>query len=262
MKQLLLSFLIFGSSMVYSQTCIVNTSVLDAYISPDSWGIMPDTVDNLPPAKMNVQYDEFLSFKLPQYADDLDSTLPHIQLATLELQNIVGLPAGLVFTSAASAIDSVYCDNANCIWNASAYGCLRIIGTPSVIGVYPLVITLKGTTVGGPLAQTGTGDINGYKLNITPVGINVIKESGLILNQNVPNPFENYTEIRYSIAKQSIAKFYVMNLLGEIVHEKSYKANQGENKIKFDGTSLNKGVYLYIIEVDGIKMTKRMIIEK
>jgi hypothetical protein len=168
----------------------------------------------------------------------------------------------MVFTSAASATDSIYCDNANCIWNASAYGCLRIIGTPSVTGVFPLVITLKGVTVGGPLAQTGTGDINGYKLNITPVGINVIKGSGLILNQNIPNPFGNYTDIRYSVAKQSFVQFYVMNLLGETVYKNTYKANQGENEIKFDGTSLNKGIYLYIIEVDGIKMTKRMIIEK
>lgn len=262
MKQLLLSFFVFGSFLAYSQTCSVNTTVLDTYISPKTWGIMPDTVDNLPPANMNVQYDTYLSFKLPQYADDLDSTLPHIALATLELQNIAGLPSGIEFTSASSTTDSIFCNTANCIWNASAYGCLRIIGTPSVIGVYPLVITLKGVTVGGPLAQTGTGDINGYKLNITPVGINVIKESGLILNQNSPNPFENYTTINYSVAKHSIANFYVMNLLGEVVFEKSYKANQGENEIKFDGTLLNKGVYLYIIEVDGIKMTKRMIIEK
>lgn len=53
-----------------------------------------------------------------------------------------------------------------------------------------------------------------------------------------------------------------MNLLGEIVYRNSYKANQGENNIKFDGTLLNKGVYLYTVEVDGFKMTKRMIIEK
>ncbi|MEZ7929906.1 MAG: hypothetical protein ACI95T_000531 [Flavobacteriales bacterium] len=262
LQLLLLSFFMFGSTLVSSQTCTVNTTALDAYISPDSWGIMPDTTDNLPPAKMNVQYDTFLSFKLPLYANELDPTLPAIQLSTLELKNIVGLPSGMVFTSAASTTDSIYCDNANCIWNANTYGCLRIIGTPSVIGVFPLVITLEGVTIGGPLAQTGLGDINGYRLNITPVGINVIKESGLILNQNRPNPFGNYTEINYSIAKQSLVQFYVMNLLGEIVYENTYKANQGENKIRFDGTSLNKGIYLYIVEVDGFRMTKRMVIEK
>lgn len=262
MKQLFLSFFLFGSTFVFSQTCTVNSIALDLYIAPDTWGIMPDTTDNLPPAKMNVQYDTSLSFKLPQYADDLDPTLPHIALSTLELQNITGLPSGMVFTSAASTMDSIYCDNVNCAWNASAYGCLRIIGTPTVVGVFPLVITLKGTTIGGPLAQTGTGDINGYKLNITPVGINVIKESTLILNQNIPNPFGNYTEIQYSVAKQSLVQFYVMNLLGEIVYENTYKANQGVNRIKFNGTSLNKGIYLYIVEIDGFRITKRMVIEK
>lgn len=181
MKLFLFSLLVFTSSLVNSQTCTVNTAALDTYIAPDTWGIMPDTTDNLPPAYINVQYDTFLSFKLPQYANELDPTLPAIQLSTLELLNIKGLPTGIVFDSVAPLTDSIFCDNANCIWNASAYGCLRIIGTPTVTGVFPLVITLKGTTIGGPLAQTGTGDINGYRLSITPVGISIIKGSSLIL---------------------------------------------------------------------------------
>lgn len=262
MKQILLSFLLLASSFMYSQSCTVNTAALDAYISPDTWGVMPDTTDNLPPAYINVQYDTSLFFKLPLYANELDPTLPAIQLATLELVNIKGLPAGILFDSVAPLTDSIYCSNTNCVWNASAYGCLRIIGTPTVTGVFPLTITLKGTTIGGPLAQTGEGDINGYRLNITPLGIKVIKGSGLDLNQNSPNPFRNYTTINYSVAKQSNVNFYVMNLLGEIVYRNSYKAKQGENKIKFDGTLLNKGIYLYTVEIDGFKMTKRMIIEK
>ena len=90
MKQLLLSFFLLVSTFVYTQSCSVNTTALDTYIAPDTWGVMPYTTDNLPPAKINVEYDTFISFKLPLYADELDSTLPHIQLATLELQNILG----------------------------------------------------------------------------------------------------------------------------------------------------------------------------
>ncbi|MEN8927885.1 MAG: T9SS type A sorting domain-containing protein [Flavobacteriales bacterium] len=262
MKKFLLFTFLASSSFVFSQTCIVNTSALDAYISPDTWGIMPDTTDNLPAAYINVQYDTFLSFKLPLYANELDPSLPAIQLATLELIDIKGLPAGILFDSLSPSTDSIYCDNAGCSWTASSYGCLRIIGTPTVTGVFPLVITLKGTTIGGPFAQTGTGDINGYKLNITPVGIEVIKPVSVVLKQNAPNPFSTYTNINFSLAKQADAKFYVMNLLGKVVYSKEFKADQGENKLKFDASLLNKGIYLYTIEVEGVKMTKRMIIEK
>lgn len=262
MKKLLLYLFILGFGYSYSQTCSVNVATLNAYISPATWGIMPDTNDNLPPAFINVQYDTILSFKLPLYADELDPTLPHIQLDNLKLLNITGLPAGITFTSAASTTDSIHCDNANCKWNAGAIGCLRIKGTPTVTGVFRLVITLEGKTVGGPLAQTGTGDINGYKLNITPVGIAAVAPPKVELSQNSPNPFANYTTIKYSVSKSSKANFYVMNLLGEIVYKNSYNATQGDNKIKFDASDLNKGIYMYTIEVDGVKMTKRMVIEK
>jgi hypothetical protein len=53
-----------------------------------------------------------------------------------------------------------------------------------------------------------------------------------------------------------------MNLLGEIVYESTINSRQGLNTINFDGTDLKKGMYLYSIEIDGVKMTKRMVIQK
>jgi len=262
MKKLLFPLIFFFSVIGYSQTCVVDTAALNAYIAPSSWGVMPDTVDNLPPAFVNIQYDTFLSFKLPLFANELDPTFPAIQLEKIKLLNITGLPAGITFISGSSTTDSIYCDTSNCTWRGGATGCVRLIGTPTVTGVFPLIITLEGTSIGGPLAQTRTGDINGYKLNIAILNIEKNAANNVELNQNSPNPFSSYTKIDYNSSRATKGKFYVMNLLGEIVFERSITAKEGVNSINFDGTDLQKGMYLYSIEIDGVKMTKRMIIQK
>ena len=262
MKKLFLPFFLLAYYIGFSQTCVVDVSGLNSYIAPDTWGIMPDTTDNLPPAQIGVQYDTFLSFKLPQYANELDPTLPAIQLATLQLINVTGLPAGITFTSSASTTDSIYCNTMDCKWNGGAYGCLRIIGTPSVTGSFPLVITLEGKTIGGPLAQTGTGDINGYRIQINPLSLNELKENGVAMKQNYPNPISEFTTIAYSVKSNSKITFSVMNLLGKTVYSKSYNANYGENLIEYDASNLSKGIYFYSIDRDGIRTTKRMIVTK
>ncbi len=246
----------------YSQTCAVDVSGLDAYISPDTWGIMPDTTDNLPPAQIGVQYDTFLSFKLPQYANELDPTLPAIQLATLQLINVTGLPAGISFTSSASTTDSIFCNTVDCKWNGGAYGCLRIIGTPSVTGTFPLIITLEGKTIGGPLAQTGTGDINGYRIVINTTSLEENENSELAVEQNFPNPFSESTTILYSVKGNTTVHFSVMNLLGKTVYTNQYSAKEGQNSIEYNAQQLSKGIYFYSLELDGKKITKRMVVTK
>ena len=262
MKKVLLLIVFAYSTFAYSQTCAVDAAALNAYISPAAWGIMPDTIDNLPPAKIGVQYDTFMSFKLPLYADELDSTLPHIQLATLQLKNITGLPAGFTFISSASASDSIHCNTSDCKWAGGATGCMRIIGTPGVVGTFPVVITLEGKTIGGALAQTGTGDINGYKLEINPLGVSIEKAPTLSVQQNSPNPFSSFTKINYNVTATSEVKFKVMSVLGEVVFKNTYRSKQGKNTILFDGSLLSKGVYFYTVQTNGVVMTKRMVIEK
>lgn len=262
MKKIILSLLMSATFIGYSQTCAVDVSGLDAYISPDTWGIMPDTTDNLPPAQIGVQYDTFLSFKLPQYANELDPTLPAIQLATLQLINVTGLPAGISFTSSASTTDSIFCNTVDCKWNGGAYGCLRIIGTPSVTGTFPLIITLEGKTIGGPLAQTGTGDINGYRIVINTTSLEENENSELAVEQNFPNPFSESTTILYSVKGNTTVHFSVMNLLGKTVYTNQYSAKEGQNSIEYNAQQLSKGIYFYSLELDGKKITKRMVVTK
>jgi hypothetical protein len=53
-----------------------------------------------------------------------------------------------------------------------------------------------------------------------------LQNRGLELYQNVPNPFEESTEIGFRIIKPGSAKISIINLLGETVysHEQHYDA--------------------------------------
>lgn len=85
------------------------------------------------------------------------------------------------------------------------------------------------------------------------------------LYQNVPNPFEQATEIGFRINKAGLVKLSVINLLGETIytHEQDYKA--GVYSIPWiKSKSLRPvppGVYLYRLESSGQELIKKMLIE-
>lgn len=261
MKTLLLSLSLLTMSLGYSQTCTVDTAGLNTYIGSATWGAMPNVADNLPDGNIGTRYDAVLSFLMPTNAQELDPTFPSVGLASIQIKNIVGLPSGLTFVSSASTADSVFCSTANCLFPAGGYGCVRLIGTPDTIGVFPLTITLEGTAAGFPITQSD--DLTGYSIRInSPVGLSNIDNKGFYLEQNVPNPFSEITTINYNVQEQSPVDFRVINILGETVFTKRYEAAQGKNSIVFNGSSLKKGIYLYSLRTNKGMVTKRMVIQK
>jgi len=72
---------------------------------------------------------------------------------------------------------------------------------------------------------------------------------------NFPNPFQNTTDVVYVLLEQAHVKLVLTNMYGEIIHT-LVNADQtaGSYKVKVDPStiSLNAGVYLYKIEVNGV----------
>jgi hypothetical protein len=95
------------------------------------------------------------------------------------------------------------------------------------------------------------------------VGYNEINKKEFKVFQNSPNPFTGNTTIRYTVAKPANAvSFRMYDLLGNLVMSKTDKeVAAGDYSMVIDGSQYSKGVYLYSFEVDGVKMTKRMVIE-
>jgi hypothetical protein len=83
-----------------------------------------------------------------------------------------------------------------------------------------------------------------------------------ILYQNFPNPFNNITTINYRLSDNvKSAKICIYNLTGKQLQCYELPAIKGENTIEVRASSLQSGMYLYSLIVDGRLIdTKRMIL--
>jgi hypothetical protein len=104
--------------------------------------------------------------------------------------------------------------------------------------------------------------LNSGKL-ITSVRNQAILPAELRLQQNYPNPFNPSTTINFSIPKAGYVTLKVYNVLGQEVAIllDGYKNPQTYN-IKFDGTGLASGIYLYRLYEGNNLLTKKMILLK
>lgn len=93
-------------------------------------------------------------------------------------------------------------------------------------------------------------------------GINdVVTTSGITLEQNVPNPFSDYTKIQYTLAQNANVEILVVDTQGRSVANlaKGQKP-AGVYSVDFIPTSLNSGVYFLVLKSDNYVETKRMIL--
>jgi photosystem II stability/assembly factor-like uncharacterized protein len=149
-------------------------------------------------------------------------------------------------------------------WSASAYKFLLTTNrgetwsefeTPDSAVVYDLQFTdaRNGFAVGQ----------NGVILKLDPTLVGVENESELpdefILFQNYPNPFNPSTTIKYSVGKNSHLNISVYTLLGQKVAELiNERLESGNYNVKFNGSGLSSGIYLYQLRTEEITLTKKM----
>jgi FlgD Ig-like domain/Bacterial Ig-like domain len=92
--------------------------------------------------------------------------------------------------------------------------------------------------------------------------------AGISLAQNMPNPFNPSTEIRFSVPKAGSGSLRVYNVRGQMVRslqEGHFEAGNGS--VMWDGrtesgTHAGSGVYFYKLDVDGDSVSKRMVLLK
>jgi hypothetical protein len=118
-------------------------------------------------------------------------------------------------------------------------------------GVYManfVIDAVPGSTPQGTQSPSATLRINSVEANI--------------LFQNVPNPFNSATTITYRLAEKTInAKICIYNLTGKQLQCYNLPAVEGENSIEVRASSLQSGMYLYSLIVDGRLIdTKRMVL--
>ena len=83
------------------------------------------------------------------------------------------------------------------------------------------------------------------------------------LSQNIPNPFNPETKIRFDIPKSSYVKLMVYDILGrEIKTLVNENVNAGRYEVSWDGSNYPSGVYFYRLEAGEFVETRRMVMIK
>lgn len=242
MMKKLLSFFILGFAYVslQAQPCTPGPETAP--------GIYPDTLTNLPTAYVNQAYFGTITAVIPP--DTVVSGFTLI-IDSIGIIGIDGLPTGFIYTPSST---SGY-------WAGGTKGCVAITGTPTLaqVGTYVLLLHAKAYVGGLP----STYDVKGYKITVIDTTSSLAENAigKFELMQNMPNPFDYSTEIRFNSPSAGKYDFSVCNILGEVVFQSKVNAVVGINSIPFNGKDLKSGLYMYKLSNGSQTSTKRMTIE-
>jgi len=117
-----------------------------------------------------------------------------------------------------------------------------------------------------------TGGSTGYKgklykariaFQLTGTGHQpALPESGILLDQNVPNPFGRVTTIGFAVPQDCRATLKVFDVTGRAVATLlDGKVEAGHNTFQFDGRGLPGGVYYYCLQTGNFTETRKCILK-
>ncbi len=105
------------------------------------------------------------------------------------------------------------------------------------------------------------------RLNFDPasnnVGIEELAQYGVALGQNMPNPFNNETQITYELKQTENVRFEVVDVTGKMVMSFNEGTKvAGSHTVMINANDLPAGTYFYSLITDGYKTTRSMVINK
>lgn len=179
-----------------------------------------------------------------------------------------GLPLALVRTSATViTAASMECPHNQCkvnTYNGSQFVCpchasrftgtgARVSGpTPRGLTTYPVVFDSSSLTV--------TGLPGSLNWNLTDAD-DAHAASAFALEQNEPNPFRGFTTIGFALGAAADVSLEVHDAAGRriaAIADGRYAA--GQHAVRFDGSTLQSGVYFYTLRAGRYAESKRMIL--
>lgn len=87
--------------------------------------------------------------------------------------------------------------------------------------------------------------------------------SSFVLEQNFPNPFNNSTNIRFTIAERGDVLLRVVDLLGREVGELvSGELDAGEYVIRWNPLHIHSGVYFYLLKSGNLVTSRKLVFIK
>ncbi len=150
-----------------------------------------------------------------------------------------------------------------CMFYPGGSYCGDISGTPTVAGTWPVTINITAY-VSFLGSQAIDYPLTGYTFTITgEVNVDEQPSANYImeLEQNIPNPADNSTVLNFTLANHDEVSITITNLIGEKVKSKMVKGKKGLNSVTLNTADIPNGIYLYSIQSENKKLTKRMVIQ-
>ncbi|HCY75984.1 MAG TPA: hypothetical protein DHV28_08685 [Ignavibacteriales bacterium] len=153
--------------------------------------------------------------------------------------------------------------------NGSAYETVGFVaghGTTTELQNYSFVD--QNVAAGNYTYRLKQVDFNGTFEYSNTIEVEVIGVKEFALGQNYPNPFNPSTTINFSLAVDSKVSLKIFDVLGqEVATLINGQMSAGSQKVSFNASSLNSGVYFYRIDADGVdgqkfSSVKKMILTK
>lgn len=239
------------SLLVFSLILNLNAK---AQCTPDltlkSTGVFPTS---LPAGRVGQVYDQVLQFYIVK---DTTVTVPGLGninavIDSFTITKILGYPAGLNYQ----------CNTSNCTIVGGGNGCVKVSGTPTQKGIFPLEIyvQIKATALG--FSQTQSDTITSYVMTVNSgVSINDVNISAKFNFLVYPNPVSN-GEINIDILNKNAGNGFVkiIDLQGKTVLMQNLLLNSGLNKTNIEVSSIKKGIY-FIQLFNGIEQVQEKLI--
>lgn len=254
---------------------IVLTSSVVAQCDPSSYdwgtatfGVSPNPTlgENFVPGMVGVPYSDAVYVKTPSNAGDINPDLGNlIQIDSVRLDSIT-IFNGLNDVQLSTIGLALTCNNNGdsedpCMFMPTNAYCGDISGTPTVPGSFDvkIFVTIFFEAFG---PQQMPYSFEGYTLLIDgTVDVDDKAVAKFDVGQNAPNPAMDYTLIQYEISQPDDVNFTVMNLVGDVVMNKTVRGKKGNNQIRIDTTPLQSGIYLYSVQSGDRKITRKMIVQ-
>ena len=100
------------------------------------------------------------------------------------------------------------------------------------------------------------------KTDYKGVSISDLNKISFTMEQNIPNPANNNTIIRYSVPQDGEINFKIHTMNGQILYNKVESVPLGEYKIELNLLDYAAGIYFYSMEYKGHRIVKKMSIKR
>ena len=242
MKKLLLSSLFTMTYLLsWGQSYTPGANFVDS-----TYGIWPDTTQNLPPALPNVAYSTDINFKVPSTVTaEIDPSGQFVGsvIQQFTVDALQGLPPGFDFA----------CNNSNCTYLGGVNGCANIFGTTDSVAVFPVAVDVTATVLVvlfpglPPTPVTQSVSFDGYKIVVGSGG-----QIEQIINPISLEPNPASTNILVSgLLNGSTSTLTLRDLTGKVIDV----IEATTSTASFDLTKLSNGTYL--IEVSDVFGTQQ-----